>query len=134
MVVNGTILVSAIGVIMKSLIIILTLIFSSAFAYISIDQSNEYLNLESARDKTETYEGVLEPAYAIGGETTGVVIRTEQGDMIELKGKDNEIHERLKTLAFNRSFAKVTGYFITVRGVEIPERKVFKVLEVSTED
>lgn len=119
---------------MKNILMLVCLLSINCFGYATLDLPYNYPGILDLKIKTQKFTGMIEPAFAIGGETTGVAMRSEEGELIELEGKDNATHKCLKSLAYERARATVTGYFITVRGVEIPERKVFVVVEIDRID
>jgi len=75
-------------------------------------------------------EGTLEHVFAIGGETTGMGINTNDGRSIEITGATNKISEGLRAIILTgQSSQKVLlkGYFILHRGVERGSYPVFNV-------
>ena len=58
---------------------------------------------------------------AIGGESTGMALETQAGDLVEI-----DFLNPSETRLFREGrLLEVTGQFETVRGVEIPVREVF---------
>jgi hypothetical protein len=74
----------------------------------------------------ESIEGVIETGIAaIGGETTGVILHTDDSKTIEVDLNGHRTDDDL-----NGARVKLTGEWKQRRGVEIPRRKVFVVKEL----
>src|SRR5262249_11642072 len=72
------------------------------------------------RPSTQSLEGAFVAVFAIGGETTGTWLETDQGNKVELD---------LQTNGFRAVFVqglrvRVEGSFTQVAGIEIPKRSV----------
>lgn len=79
----------------------------------------------------DRYEGTLKyPVYAIGGETTGTMLKTEKGDFeLDLNG-NKEMKEAVQSLKNKRVVA--TGKLTTRKGEEVPERHIILVSSLSS--
>lgn len=113
-------------------------LFAVALATTALGLGAAGCALDTAPESTEasddelrlaTYKGTLVSIAGIGGESTGYGLQTATQGTLELD---------LATFGWARSFedgasAKVTGYFKTVRGVEIPKRRVLVVVRMVKE-
>lgn len=69
---------------------------------------------------------------AIGGETTGIVVRTKEGSWELDLGDDADLKRRCEQL--NQKQVRVTGKSRIVAGVEVPERRIVRVAKISAVD
>ncbi len=87
-----------------------------------------YSDDHPATVQARTEQGILTSVQAIGGETTGYGLKLANGDMLELdlatNGFENQFVEDVKI--------DVTGTMKTVKGVEIPIRKVLVVTSMTS--
>ena len=76
---------------------------------------------------SKTFEGTLESGImAVGGETTGVVLKTESGEKYELDfGKDGNLAKLAEKL--NGKPVVVIGEYTIRGGVETKERRIIRV-------
>ena len=79
------------------------------------------------QDAAKTFQGTLKTGImAIGGETTGVVLKTETGAQYELDfGKNDELAGLANKL--NGKTVVVTGQNTVRAGVEVKERHIIQV-------
>lgn len=77
--------------------------------------------------------GTLVSIFAIGGETSGILLQTEEGSF-ELNSHDEAILKDLYSLLDSRVTVTVDGQLETVFGVEIPSRQVLFVEQLVKED
>jgi len=84
-------------------------------------------------EKEKVYKGTLQhPVYAIGGETTGTVLKTESGEFELDLGGQPMLQERVRSLA-NKPVV-VSGRLSIGGGVEVEKRRIIKVNELNPAD
>lgn len=88
-------------------------------------QINEGVQTQNAKQINEFVGELMTPVYAIGGETTGVALKLENGKVVELDLKKAVVHANLEDLNGKRVSAK--GILTNVRGVEIRNRTIVRV-------
>ena len=81
----------------------------------------------AATPKTETFEGTLQTGIvAIGGETTGIVLKTEKNGQYELDlNKNAQLLKLAETLSGKKVVVK--GTYQPRPGVEVKERRIILV-------
>ena len=89
------------------------------------------LSWSKSTRKSQQFIGILETGrMAIGGETTGIVLKTKQKTFeLLLSPADKVIAHKL-----NGKSVSVTGEFHTRKGVERPDRKVLKVSKLKQQN
>ncbi len=104
-----------------------------------LENNHQMFSVKSIRSKTlrpipmppikppvvrQSFSGTLDTIYAIGGETTGIVLKT-QSQIIELIGDDVSITSELRSMV--GAVVSIKGYWTTKYGPERGPRKVFVV-------
>ena len=78
------------------------------------------------KQSAKTYEGTLQTGVmAIGGETTGTILKTKSDGVYELQLKTDELRKLAESL--NGKIVVVTGEYKPRPGVEIRERRIIEV-------
>jgi hypothetical protein len=90
------------------------------------------LSLTAADEKgvPGSFEGLLRTGvFAVGGETTGVVLTTRNGEQYELDlGKNPDLRKRAEAL--NGKAVVVVGECRIVEGIEVKQRRIIVVTKL----
>lgn len=79
-------------------------------------------------DETVVQGRLTTEMAAIGGETTGLAVETEDGLFVEIRVSDPELLDQV--LQWNGQDVEAKGEVVIETGVEIPEREVLHVAEI----
>ena len=119
----------------KRLMTVLNSVFLSALIVVSsgvIISVSASAQSPTGPPKTETFEGTLQTGVvAIGGETTGIVLKTEKNGQYELDFNKNEQLQKLAG-TLNGKRVVVKGTYQPRPGVEVKERRIILVSSLTT--
>ena len=90
---------------------------------------DESVRLDQPGLEEHVYQGILETGImAIGGETTGTILKTDAGTY-ELRLSE-DLRGEVDFQQFDGERVRITGVMTEVQGVEIPFRQIIEVTEI----